>query len=92
VLDAVKALREGNRMRKEYDFEELRRAEPKYMKHLKRSLTLRLDAAVIRHFKRLAVKTDLPYQSLINFVLREYAISGLEPTGNWSKLRKGKAA
>ena len=48
-------------MRREYDFTKLRRAEPKYIKHLKRSLTMRLDAAVIRHFKKLAVKTGLPY-------------------------------
>jgi uncharacterized protein (DUF4415 family) len=79
-------------MRKQYDFTKLRRAEPKYMKHLKRSLTIRLDTAVIEHFKKLATKTGIPYQSLINFVLREYAVSGLEPSGQWSKLRKGRAA
>lgn len=79
-------------MRKEYDFAKLRRAEPKYMKHLKQSLTLRLDSAVVRHFKKLAMKSGIPYQSLINFVLREYATAGLEPTVSWRKLRTHRAA
>ena len=79
-------------MKKEYDFAKLRRAEPKYMKHLKQSLTLRVDSAVIRHFKRLSMKTGIPYQSLINFVLREYAMADLEPSVNWGKRRKRNVA
>jgi len=79
-------------MRKEYDFSKLRPAEPKYKKHLKQSLTLRLDSAVVRHFKKLATKKGLPYQSLINFVLREYANAGLEPTGNWRPAKPRSAA
>jgi uncharacterized protein (DUF4415 family) len=80
-------------MRKSYDFSKLRRAEPKYTKHLKRPLTIRLDSAVIGHFKELGLKTGLPYQSLIGFVLREYAALGLAPTGSWpQKLTKSRAA
>jgi uncharacterized protein (DUF4415 family) len=70
-------------MRKEYDFSKLQPAEPKYKKHLKKPLTLRLDTAVIEHFKKLAETVGLPYQSLINFVLYEYATLGLKPSGNW---------
>lgn len=78
-------------MRKEYDFTKLRPARANYTKHLKKSLTLRLDPVVIEHFKMLAEKTGLPYQSLINFVLREYANAGLEPSGNWDRVKRRKA-
>lgn len=70
-------------MKKEYDFSKLKKAEPKYMKHLKESITMRIDPQVIDYFKKLAVKTGIPYQSLINYVLKDYAAHGLEPTANW---------
>ncbi len=70
-------------MRKQYDFRKLKRAEPKYLKRLKEAVTIRLDPHVIEYFKRLANKTDIPYQSLINYVLRDYAVHGLEPSANW---------
>lgn len=78
-------------MRKSYDFSKLRRAEPKYAKHLKKALTIRLDPAVIDHFKGVAMKTGLPYQSLIGFVLREYAALGLTPTGAWPQKKGTKS-
>ena len=70
-------------MKKEYDFSKLKKAEPKYMKHLKESVTMRIDPQVIDYFKKLAKKTGIPYQSLINYVLKDYASHGLEPTANW---------
>ncbi len=70
-------------MKKEYDFTKLKRAEPKYLKRLKSAVTIRLDPNVIDYFKQLANKTDIPYQSLINYVLRDYAVLGLEPSANW---------
>ena len=70
-------------MKKEYDFSKLKKAEPKYMKHLKEPVTMRIDPQVIDYFKRLAEKTGIPYQSLINYVLKDYASHGLEPTANW---------
>jgi predicted DNA binding CopG/RHH family protein len=70
-------------MKKEYDFSKLKRAEPKYLKHLKESVTMRLDPHVIAHFKEIADKTGIPYQSLINYVLKDYASLGLEPSANW---------
>lgn len=75
-------------MRKEYDFSKLRRAEPKYMRHLKQPLTIRLDPHVIRYFKELAQRIGLPYQSLINYVLKDYAKHGLEPSARWESLTK----
>ena len=70
-------------MKKEDDFSKLKRAEPKYLKRLKAAVTIRLDPHVIDYFKQLASKTDIPYQSLINYVLRDYAVHGLEPSANW---------
>ena len=75
-------------MRKEYDFSRLTPAEPKYLKRLKQPITMRLDPNVIRYFKRLARRTGIPYQSLINHVLRDYAVHLLEPTANWPAIRK----
>ncbi len=73
-------------MRRQYDFTQLRKAEPKYLKHIKESVTIRLDPHVIRYFKSLAEKTGLPYQSLINYVLKDYAKHGLEPSASWEQL------
>lgn len=73
-------------MRKEYDFSKLKRAEPKYLKRMKAAVTMRLDPNVIVYFKRLAEKVGVPYQSLINYVLRDYANHRLTPTANWDKL------
>ena len=70
-------------MKKEYDFSKLKKAEPKYLKHLKESITMRLDPHVIAYFKAIAEKTGIPYQSLINYVLKDYATQGLEPSANW---------
>lgn len=70
-------------MRKEYDFSKLKRAEPKYQRHLKEPVTVRLDPQVISYFKRLSKKMGFPYQSLINYVLRDYANLGLAPSAHW---------
>ena len=77
-------------MRKEYNFSKLKRAEPKYLKKLKESVTMRLDPHVISYFKALGRRTGIPYQSLINYVLKDYASHGLEPTANWEGLRANK--
>ena len=75
-------------MRKEYDFAQLTKAEPKYLRRTKHAVTMRLDPTVIAYFRALANDIGMPYQSLINYVLREYANRGLEPSANWSPRRK----
>ena len=70
-------------MKKEYDFSKLKRAEPKYLKHLKEPVTIRLDPQILVYFKTLAEQTGFPYQSLINYVLKDYAVMGLKPSANW---------
>ena len=46
---------------------------------------MRLDPTVLAYFRALAEKSGVPYQSLINFVLREYANRALEPSANWGQ-------
>lgn len=70
-------------MRKEYDFNKLERAEPRYLKQLKKPITIRLDPHVIGYFKSLAAELGMPYQAVINLVLRDYATHGLSPSANW---------
>ena len=70
-------------MKKSYDLTKLKIAEPKYLKRIKESITLRLDPHLINYFRALAVRTGLPYQSLINYVLKDYALHGFEPSANW---------
>ena len=72
-------------MKKEYDFSKLKKAEPKYQKNLKESVTMRLDPHVITYFKKVAEKSGIPYQTLINYVLKDYASLNLEPTANWQQ-------
>jgi predicted DNA binding CopG/RHH family protein len=56
-------------MRREYDFSNARRNP--YASRLKRSVTIRLDAAAVVYFKELATETGLSYQTLINLYLRD---------------------
>ena len=78
-------------MKASYDFKKLKKAEPKYLKRLKEAVTIRLDPQVLAYFKALAEKTDIPYQTLVNYVLRDYALHGLEPSANWpTPPKKGK--
>ena len=72
-------------MKKEYDFSKLKKASPKYLKHLKEPVTMRLDPRVIKYFKALSIDMGIPYQSLINYILRDYASKELRPSANWPK-------
>lgn len=75
-------------MRKEYDISKLKEASPKYLRLLRESVTMRLDIGVINYFKKLAEETGVPYQSLINYILREYANHEMKPSANWESLGK----
>ncbi len=78
-------------MRKEYDFAQLKQAEPKYLRRAKAAVTMRLDPTVIAYFRSLASEIGMPYQSLINYVLKDYANHGLAPTANWGGPRRKRA-
>ncbi|MFZ4786338.1 MAG: CopG family antitoxin [Flavobacteriales bacterium] len=72
-------------MRKEYDLSKMKRVYPSYLKKLKKQVTIKLDGPVIEYFKAMAEKTGIPYQNLINFYLRDCALSKMEPEINWKK-------
>jgi predicted DNA binding CopG/RHH family protein len=77
-------------MKKEYNIKKLKKAEPKYLKNLKESITMRLEPDVIRYFKSLSLKTGIPYQTLINYVLKDYSIHRLRPSANWPLYKESK--
>lgn len=60
-------------MRTEYDLTKLKGRGNPYAKALKRQVTIRLGTDVIAYFKSLAGQIGVPYQSLINFYLRDCA-------------------
>ena len=77
-------------MRKQYDFSKAR-PNP-YAKRLKRQVTIRLDQATIDYFKTLAVRSEIPYQTLINLYLRDCAASGRRPRTSWRPTKLKGAA
>jgi predicted DNA binding CopG/RHH family protein len=68
-------------MRKRYDFSKAR-VNP-YAKRLKRQITIRLDEETLAYFKQLAEDAAIPYQTLINFYLRECARTKKRPSMRW---------
>ena len=54
-------------MKKEYDFKEAKKNP--YTKLLKKQVTINLSEEVLDYFKKLSLKTSIPYQTLINFYL-----------------------
>lgn len=76
-------------MRKQYDFSTAR--QNPYAKLLKRSVTIRLDAATVAYFKELAADAELPYQTLINLYLRDCAATERRLDLRWRKRKAGAA-
>jgi uncharacterized protein (DUF4415 family) len=58
-------------MKKEYDFSKMKEVFPSYLKKLKKQVTMKLDTDVVEYFKFLALKEDIPYQTLINLYLKD---------------------
>jgi uncharacterized protein (DUF4415 family) len=68
-------------VRKRYDFSN---AKPNpYAKRLKKQITIRLDDDTLAYFKQLAEDAEIPYQTLINFYLRECARTKKRPSMRW---------
>jgi antitoxin component of RelBE/YafQ-DinJ toxin-antitoxin module len=76
-------------MRKEYDF--TKGIKNPYAKRLKKQITIRLDDSTIEYFKALAEETDISYQNLMNFYLRECASERRKPLTRWVKQAEQKA-
>ena len=67
-------------MRREYDFAGAK-PNPYAPLFRKQSITIRVDEPALAYFKALAAEIGMPYQSLINFYLRECAANKRRP--NW---------
>jgi len=70
-------------MRAHYGFSKMKRRKNPYARLLKQPVTIRLDRDTVAYFKRLAVKTGLPYQNLINLYLRDCALQRRELALEW---------
>ena len=70
-------------MRAHYGFSKMKRRKNPYARLLKQPVTIRLDRDTVAYFKRLAVKTGLPYQNLINLYLRDCALQQRELALEW---------
>jgi len=60
-------------MKEKYDFSKMKVRKNPYAARLKKSVTIRLSEDVIDYFKKMAVESGVPYQSLINLYLRDCA-------------------
>ena len=70
-------------MKDNYDFSKAKRNP--YARRLKKQVTIRLDEDVLGYFRQLAEETDIPYQTLINFYLRDCARTKKKPSMSWKK-------
>jgi len=67
-------------MRKEYDFSKMKGKKNPYIKELKTQITIRLEKETVEYFKKLAERTGISYQNLMNFYLRECVEMKKQPT------------
>jgi len=58
-------------MRKEYDFTNA--VKNPYIKKLKKKISMNIDEDVIEYFKNESVNTGIPYQTLMNIILKQCA-------------------
>ena len=70
-------------MRKNYDFSKGKKNP--YAKRLKKQVTIRLDQGTIDYFKAMAEDLGVPYQTLINFYLRDCAKQERKLRMRWLK-------
>jgi predicted DNA binding CopG/RHH family protein len=68
-------------MRKSYDFSDSKKNP--YAKKLKKSITIKIDINALEYFKKLAAKTEVPYQTLINMYLKDCANHQRKLQLNW---------
>ena len=71
-------------MRKHYDFSKMKGRKNPYIKHLKQSVTMRLDRDTVDYFKAMATETGIPYQTLINLYLRDCAVNHRKLNVKWA--------
>ena len=69
-------------MRDEYDFSKA--VKNPYAKHVKRQVTINLNADTVDYFKAMAMDSGIPYQTLINLYLTECAENKRRISLSWS--------
>jgi len=69
-------------MRKSYNFSKSKKNP--YAKILKKQITIRIEEETVEYFKRLAGKTGLPYQNLMNLYLRDCAENHRKLSLKWA--------
>ncbi len=68
-------------MKKEYDFSDA--VKNPYTRQSRRLVSIRLDKSVIEYFKDVAVKVNMPYQTLINSYLQDCVKEKRMPSVSW---------
>ena len=68
-------------MKKEYDFSQS--VKNPYVKKLKKQISISIENDTVEYFKKVASKTVIPYQNLMNMVLRECAEKNMKPNIQW---------
>lgn len=58
-------------MLEEYDIDNLNPRPNPYAKEMKKQVTINLSVSVIEYFKKEAVSSGIPYQTLINLYLTD---------------------
>ena len=58
-------------MRAEYEFSKMKGRRNPYARLLKKPVTIRLGADVVKYFKSMAAQLGVPYQNLMNLYLRD---------------------
>lgn len=69
-------------MRSEYDFSN--GIKNPYAKRLKKQITINIDSSTIDYFKEQAAQSGIPYQTLINLYLTDYAVHQRKMNVSWN--------
>lgn len=73
----------GDRMRDEYNINELNPRRNPYASRLKKQITINIDGSTIDYFKSMADAKGIPYQTLINLYLRDCAVNRRQLQMSW---------
>jgi predicted DNA binding CopG/RHH family protein len=74
-------MKEGEPMRDEYNFSGA--SKNPYAAKLKKQISINIDVNTIDFFKRQAVASGIPYQTLINLYLTDCAINNRQLHTSW---------
>jgi predicted DNA binding CopG/RHH family protein len=71
-------------MLEEYDIDKLNPRPNPYAKEMKKQVTIKLSVSVIDYFKKEAISSGIPYQTLINLYLTDCVREKRKPTLQWN--------